>query len=236
MEAKVVETCLAILGDSQAVRTKPIEQAIKTTYGAWAGKPSPENRAAHVLSLVCRDRAYGPRIRAALARYLRKPTGNFVRVYSGHHNPKSMPTRHWVCFFLARTLGHLEDSSSVEALVAALQQSPTEAASGRPDPTGPGSIFLHNEPTPCYRAAVAWALGRIGDRRAMPVLMKVIEDLNNATDTRHASAEALHRMATPSDLPAIRKLATDYPEISIRISLLRVCAKLEPSVEQRKRK
>ncbi len=36
----------------------------------WAGHPGSENRAAQILSLVCRDPQYEPRIREALRRYL----------------------------------------------------------------------------------------------------------------------------------------------------------------------
>ncbi|MGZ5543702.1 MAG: HzsA-related protein, partial [Limisphaerales bacterium] len=52
---KVVETCLALLGDSQAVATPENKTAISTTDPAWAGHPGPENRAAQILSLVCRN-------------------------------------------------------------------------------------------------------------------------------------------------------------------------------------
>ena len=79
--------------------------------------------------------------------------------------------------------------------------------------------------TPCWRAAVAWALGRIGDPRAAPVLLKVVADLDNATDTRHAAAEALGRIADPSSLESARKLAGSYPEVSTRRALLRATAR-----------
>ena len=72
-EAEVVETCLSILGDAQATRVKGIADAIGQTHGAWGGRPDPENRAAQVLSLTCRDRKYEPRIRAAFDRYRVKP-------------------------------------------------------------------------------------------------------------------------------------------------------------------
>ena len=67
------------------------------------------------------------------------------------------------------------------------------------------------------------ALGRIGDRRAVPTLLKVIANLDNATDTRHAAAEALGAIADPTSLGAIQKLAADYPEVSTRRALLEVC-------------
>ena len=110
--------------------------------------------------------------------------------------------------------------------MTALEQSPTEAALGHPDPLGPGVLFLHNDLTPCWRAATAWALGRLGDRRAGPVLLKVVRDLDNAPDTRHAAAEALGRLADPSGLAALQELAKDYPEVSTRRVLLQICAGL----------
>jgi HEAT repeat protein len=121
----------------------------------------------------------------------------------------------------------LADPRSADFLIAALDASPTEAATGRPDPLGPGVLFLHNDLTPCWRAAMAWAMGRIGDARAVPVLLKIVGDLENATDTRHAAAEALGRIADPASLPALRQLAIDYPEFSTRRALLEACAALE---------
>ena len=216
-----IETCLALLGDAGAKRTKPIEDAIRKTYAAWAGKPDPENRAAHILSLVCRDRTYEPRIRAALERYRVKPTGNLVRAFGGGGLPRALPVKHWVCFFLARALGNLAQPASVDALLAVLEKCPAESAIGYPNPCGPEVLFLHNDLTPCYRAAAAWALGQIGDKRATPVLLKIVGDLKNAPDTRFAAAEALGRIADPAARASIAQLAKDYPETSTRRALLR---------------
>ena len=219
-EAAVVETCLAILGDSQATADKEIQQAISHIHRCWAGHPGAENRAAQILSLVCRDRKYEPQIRAALDRY-RKKVNTIPRVFnSGIPIVQQLPVKNWVCFFLARSLGNLADRRSVDALIAILEQEPTEAAGGRPDPLGPGIHFLHNGLTPCWRAAVAWALGRIGDRRASAVLLSIVDDLENATDTRHAAAVALGRIADPASVETLRQLATDYPEVSTRRALL----------------
>ena len=60
----------------------------------------------------------------------------------------------------------LTQPGELQERFAVLEQEPTESSTGRPDPLGPGVLFLHNDLTPCWRAAVAWALGRIGDRRA----------------------------------------------------------------------
>jgi len=226
-EPEVVETCLAILGDPQAVPTKEIKDAISTVHRCWAGHPDPENRAAQILSLVCRDRTYGPRIYAAFDRYRKKPT-DIPRVFdTGIPVVLELPAKHWACFYLARSLGNLADPQSTDALVEVLRQEPSEAAAGRPDPLGPGVLFLHDDLTPCWRAAVAWALGRIGDRRAVPELLAVVRNLKNATDTRHAAAQALGRIADPGSLAALRQLAADYPEVSTRRTLLEACTRCQ---------
>ena len=102
-----------------------------------------------------------------------------------------------------------------------LADSPPEAASGRPDPLGPGVLFIHNDLTPCWRAEVAWALGKTGDSRALPVLLKTISNFDNATDTRYAAAIAGGQLADAAGLTELRRLGKDYPEVSVRRALLR---------------
>jgi HEAT repeat protein len=225
-ERTVVETCLAILGDPAATPTPRIAAAIARIHGCWAGTPGPEIRAAQILSLACSERQYEARVRAALARYMAKET-TIKRVFdTGIPVVDALPLKHWCCFYLARTLGNLRDPASAEPLLTALAQSQPEAASGFPDPLGPGVHFLHNDLTPCWRAAVAWALGRIGDTRALPVLLGVVGDLLNAPDTRFAAAQAVGAMAPPATLPALEALATDYPETATRRALLQAGARL----------
>ena len=229
----VVETCLAILGDPDAKPNKEIQEALSTTIRCWGGHPGPENRAAQILSLVCRDARYEPRIRAAFERYRAKST-DIKRVFdTGIPIVDALPIKHWVCFYLARTMGNLKDPQSVASLIASLEHQPTEAAQGRPDPLGPGVIFLHNDLTPCWRAAAAWALGQIGDRRAVPALLATVGNLENAPDTRHAAAEALGQIADPSSLIPLRRLAADYPEVSTRRALRKAyiqCSQKKQSV------
>ena len=226
-EAAVVETCLAILGDPDATPVKDIQQAISTIHRCWAGAPTPENRAAQILSFVCREAQYEERIRAAFLRY-RAIDDGIPRVFdTGIPVVDVLPLKNWGCFYLARTLGNLAQASSADMLMETLLHAPAEAAAGRPDPLGPGVMFLHDDLTPCWRAAVAWALGRIGDRRAVPVLMDIIADLDNATDTRHAAAEALGEIGDPASQSAVQALAKEYPEVSTRRTLLRVAEALE---------
>ena len=217
----MIETCLALLGDPQAKAADDLKKAVSTSFGAWAGTPAPDNRAAQILSLLGRDAKYEPRIRAAYELYRAKPEDPINRPLG---NPSWIPQRHWVLFFLGRTLGNLGAGASVDTLLASLKPELNEARHGRPDPSEPNVHFLQLEYTPCWRAAAAWALGRIGQRRAAPTLLGVVGDLRNATDVRHAAAEALGKLADPASLQAMNELAQDYPEFSIRRALLRACA------------
>lgn len=219
----VVNSCLHLLGDPQAAPESDLKAALSTTHAAWAGHPGPENRAAQILSLVCRDAAREPQVRAAFQRFLDRPEEPVQR---GLGNPVWTPVRHWVLFYLGRALGQLGSGASVDSLTAVLRDGLNEARHGRPDPAEPEIHFLHHEYTPCWRAAAAWALGRIGDRRAVPALLAAVRNMDNATDVRHTAAVALGAIADPASLPEMEKLAADYPEISTRRALLAAVANL----------
>ena len=225
-EATIVETCLAVLGDEQAHADPQIAEALETIR-CWAGHPTPEIRAAQVLSFVARDPSAAPRICQAFERYCQVPC-EIPRVFdTGIPVVLELPTKNWVCFYLARTLGNMQDQGSAQVLLAVMKESLPEAASGRPDPLGPGVLFLHNDLTPCWRSAVAWALGRLKERRAVPVLLDVVADLENATDTRHAAARALAEIGDPSAAARLQPLAEDYPEVSVRRALREASSRCE---------
>jgi HEAT repeat protein len=217
----LVETCLNLLGDADAAAPDAeITSALHDVHSAWAGTPGPEIRAAQILSLALRDPAIEPRVRSAFERH-RSRENSIPRVFdTGIPVVTELPARHWISFYLARTLGQLGAKTSVPTLMAALDEFPAEAASGRPDPLGPGVHFLHNDLTPCWRAASAWALGRIADPAATPSLLRIIDNLENATDTRHAAATALARTARHSDLPALESRWPNIPEVSVRYALI----------------
>lgn len=225
---EVVESCLVLLGDPSAKPAEDIKVALSTTHPAWGGHPGPENRAAQILSLACRDQADEPRVRAAFARFRAMPEEPVSRTLG---NPTWTPIRHWTLFYLARALGNLGDRGSVDTLASVLSDDLNEARHGRPDPSQPEIHLLHLDYTPCWRAAAAWALGEIGDRRVRPDLLRAVRNLENATDVRHAAAKALEKIADPSDLAELSKLATDYPEVSVRKALLAACARLSGTEE-----
>lgn len=132
------------------------------------------------------------------------------------------------CFFLARSLGNLGDPRPTNAFVTGRWSNPRRRPCwGFPDPLGPDVLFLHNDLTPCWRTATAGALGRIGDPRALPALLKTVADLRNATDTRYAAAEALAGMTDAGTLAKIRQLAADYPEVSTQRALLEICSRAD---------
>jgi HEAT repeat protein len=218
-EVRVVETCLALLGDPAAVADPALRAVMASTHPAWAGHPGAENRAAQILSLAARDPVAAPRVRQAFARLLARPEEPVKRELG---NPKWTPVRHWVLFYLARALGHLRDPEAVPLLAATLGPDRAEDRHGRPDPGGPEVHFLHWEYTPCWRAAAAWALGEIGDRSAWPTLLAAVQEMRNAVDVRHTAATALVRLASPADQAGLRALAATYPEFSVRRALLEV--------------
>jgi HEAT repeat protein len=221
---QLIETCLALLGDSHATVDEELQLALGAAFNAWAGRPAPDSRAAQLLASICRDAGYEPAIRAAYERYRARPEETFPRALN---HPQvfevELPHRHWVLFYLGRALGNLAERSSVETLLTSLAPELNEARHGRPDPAEPNIHLLQLEVTPCWRAAAAWALGRIGDSRAVPTLLEVVSNLDNAVDTRYAAAEALVRIADPESIGAIKQLAAGYPEVSTRRKLLEAC-------------
>ena len=153
--SEVIDTCLQLLGDPDATATPEIRAALGDVHTAWAGTPGPEIRAAQILSVVARDASDELRIRAAFERCRIMPNA-IARVYdTGIPVVNELPDRHWTSFYLARTLGQIGSKQSVASLRSALDDFPAEAAFGRPDPLGPGVHFLHNDLTPCWRAALA---------------------------------------------------------------------------------
>jgi len=226
---EVIETCLALLGDPEAKAAPDLSGALSTTHPAWGGHPGPENRASQILSLVCLDSSLESRIRTTFERFLTMPEEPVSRALG---NPTWTPVRHWTLFYLARTLGNLQLPASSPALAAVLADHLNEARHGRPDPSQPEIHLLHLDYTPCWRAASAWALGQIGDPLARPALLSVVRNLNNATDVRHAAAQALGRLTGPSDLSELSTLAAGYPEVSVRKALQSAHAQLH-SIPQR---
>jgi HEAT repeat protein len=218
---EVIETCLSVLGDTEAKPVEELVAVVTSSPRAWAGNPVGEVRAAQVVSAVCLDAKYGPRVLAALDRYRRMPASP---IPSGLGNPATLPTGHWTAFFLARTLGRMKFTGAVDALIDGVDKGSPEASLGRPAAPAVHVLYIHNTMTPCWRAAAADALGRIGNPKAVPALLAAVANFDNATDVRAAAARALGYIADPASADALRKLAWDYPEVSTRRELLTAIA------------
>ncbi len=208
----VIETCLSVLGDTakSGDGDTALQEAVTASPPAESVGPlGKESRAAQIASIVCLDPKYAPRLRAAFDRYRAQPPSR---------------ERSWTCFYLARALGKLRDKGSVPSLLAALNEDATEASFGFETPP---NVFLYKAMTPFYRAAAAYALGEIGDERAVSTLLDVVENFDNAMDVRHAAARALERIGVKADGEDCKRLkaaAAAYPEIATRRVLLRACA------------
>lgn len=206
--ADVVETCFAVLGGPPPGGAAPVDPRLKADV-SWAPhnqkhirKHSAQSRAAQVLSIVCRDAKYADRIRAVLETYRAQ---------------KPSETRSWTCFMLIRALGRLGDAGSIDLLVEMLEQDPTEAALGlNPPPTH----IIYKAWRPFHRPAAAWSLGELKAKKAVPALMKVVQDLDNASSTREQAAIALGKIADKRILAELKKIADAYPEIMTRRALL----------------
>jgi hypothetical protein len=206
MGDEAIEACLAVLGDSKAKASKKIRDAVTASPPALSTLPQdPEPRAAQIASVVCVHKKYAPRFRAALNRYRKTEPSR---------------TKSWTCFFLARLLGRLKDAESGDTLVSILTDDATEASFGYEDQP---NVFVYKAMTPFYRAAAADALGRIGDDRAVAVLMDVVADYDNAISVRHAAARSLGMLDVSNTKMKLRMLAADYPEVSVRRALLEAC-------------
>jgi len=208
---EIVETCLSVLGDTAGRDgDSALREAVTASPPAESVGPlGKESRAAQIASIVCLNPKYAPRLRAVFDHYRAQPPSR---------------ERSWTCFYLARALGKLRDKGSVPSLLAALNDDPTEASFGYETPP---NVFLYKAMTPFYRAAAAYALGEIGDAQAVPTLLKVVENFDNAMDVRHAAARALEMLATKvdgEDCKRLKALAAEYPEIATRRALLRACA------------
>ncbi len=212
--AEVTEACLAVLDKAPppagAEKVDPAMKAAVSKSPHHEGhirKHSAQSRAAQVLSIVCMDVRYADRIRTVLQAYrVQEPS----------------ETRSWVCFMLTRALGRLGDAGSIDLFVEMLQKDPTEAELGL---NPPPAHIIYKGWRPFYRPAAAWALGRLKAKQS-ETLLRVVQDLRNASSTREQAAIALGRIGETSFLPQMLKAAEEYPELTTRRALLESAAKM----------
>ena len=153
------------------------------------------------------DLKYADRIRTVLKKY---------------RADKPSETRAWACFMLTRTLGRLGDTGSIDLFAEMLDKDPTETALGL---NPPPAHIIYKAWRPFYRPAAAWSLGRLKAKKTA-TLINAVKDLGNASSTRQQAAIALGEVADKTDLPELKKIAEEYPELMTRRSLLKSIEKL----------
>ncbi|MBT3198876.1 MAG: hypothetical protein HN350_03075 [Phycisphaerales bacterium] len=208
----VVEACLAVLGDKSG-NTKPDAALTKSVSKAphnegHIRRHSAQARAAQVISIVCMDLKYAPRIR---------------KVLMAHRAAKASETRAWVCFMLTRTLGRLGDTGSIDLFIEMLAKGPTEASLGL---NPPPAHIIYKAWRPFHRPAAAWSLGQLKAKQATPTLLKTVQELGNASSTREQAAAALGKIGDKTTLTELKKIAEEYPELMTRRALLRSAKKI----------
>lgn len=212
----VVEACFAVLGEPTppAAGTTQVDPKLKAAVSKAPhneGHIRPhtaQSRAAQVLSIACMDVKYADRIRAVLSAYRAQGPSE---------------TRSWTLFMLTRALGRLGDAGSIDLFIEILEKDPTETALGL---NPPPAHMIYKAWRPFHRPAAAWALGELKAKKAIPALMKVVQDLDNASCAREQAAIALGKIADKSILAELERIAEEYPEITTRRALLESAAKI----------
>lgn len=199
----VVEACLAVLNGGSITNTPYAESVGKSPHAEkHIRKHSPQARAAQVLSIVCTSTGYNDRIRTIL---------------EAQRAAEPSETRSWCCFMLTRLLGRLRDAGSTDLFVDMLQNDPAEAQLGL---NPPPAHIIYKGWRPLYRPAAAWALGELRAATAIPALLGVIENLDNASSTREQAAVAVGKIGDASCMDRLTALAEEYPEVMTRRAIL----------------
>jgi HEAT repeat protein len=209
---EVLKACLSILEDPNAKAVNNLKEAVTASPPAISVLPhDPLSRAAQIASIICLDKAYGPRFRKVINQY--------------RAMAPSRP-RSWVCFYLTRLLGKLGDQGSIDMLIASLEADAKEASFGYEQPP---NVFIYKAMTPFYRAAAADALGRINNPRATSVLIETLTDFDNSVSVRNAAANALLRLSKYAPAEQLGAIAQSYPEVSTRRVLMQASREGRPS-------
>ncbi|MCF7849293.1 MAG: HEAT repeat domain-containing protein, partial [Kiritimatiellales bacterium] len=200
---EVVEACLDVLGSTNNLDTALYKAVSLSTHAEKHIRPhAAQARAAQVLSIVCADIKCADAIRALLEKYRAEELSE---------------TRSWCCFMLTRTLGRLGDAKSANLFVDMLANDPAEAQLGL---NPPPAHIIYKGWRPFYRPAAAWSLGELRAKQAVPVLMKVLQDFDNASSTREQAAIALGKIGESDSLAKLKAIGADYPEVITRRAIL----------------
>ncbi len=120
----------------------------------------------------------------------------------------------WVRINAAKTLRVLGAREAAGRLAELLAASKPEGAYGY------CKTFVKDEyaaPAPHWREAYARALGALGDRTHVPLLVKLLEDELNVLEVRYAAAMALDELGGPEAVAALKRCQRDHHYHSVRM-------------------
>lgn len=198
---EVCEIAFQALGQQSSPPTPPrLPEETRASLLALAmGKPGGTSYAATWITALCRDRNYLPQLINLLE----------------HQNG-------WVRINAAKTLMFMNEKSAVEPIAELLRESKTEAEHGY----FTGFLFGQrgkqgqdecNAPSPCWREAFTRALGQLGSKEHVPLLIKLLNDDQNVLEVRYSAAVSLDALGTPDAVATLRHAASTHPFHSIRL-------------------
>jgi HEAT repeat protein len=123
--------------------------------------------------------------------------------------------------YIGRALGKLGSREVVPALIELVRETPPERESGlrnkaylRDSSRTPCDDYLARAPR--RKAAYCYALGRLGDERAVPVLAEVLAEPRHVLETRYAAAVALGMIGPPSAVNTLTRAKQDDIATTVR--------------------
>ena len=128
----------------------------------------------------------------------------------------------WVRINAAKALMFLGATDAAAKLADLLDHSKREADygyfGGFAFDRGPQGQDEYDGPSPRWRESYVRALGRLGDRRHVPLLDRLLNDDANALEIRYASAVALGDIGTAEALDVLARAESSHPYHSVRLA------------------
>ena len=127
----------------------------------------------------------------------------------------------WVRIDVVKTLIFINDPSAAGTIASQLAASMPEAQYGlltdflfTTKKQGQGE---YNAPSPRWREAFTRALGHLGNDKHVPLLIRLLNDEENALEVRYSAAASLAKIGSPAAIAELTKAATEHPFHSIRL-------------------
>ncbi|MCF7955164.1 MAG: HEAT repeat domain-containing protein [Phycisphaerae bacterium] len=191
----ISETAFQVLGVSDGgLKTKAEQSLIKLAKTSPGDVPA----AATWLPVICRHKQHVPK----LIKLLKHQNG-------------------WVRINAAKTLMFMNEQSAADPLMEILTASKPEAEYGYN-----GKFFFkqpqfgyaeYNDTPPRWRQAYVRAIGALGGKQCVPVLVELLNDDRNVLEVQYAAAESLDEIGTSAAVEALQTAEVEHPFHSIKM-------------------